>query len=438
VSASGRQKRFGFWRISLILFVLAVIFLPIGLLSAISDSRPLVTESAKIDSNSAIKARRIAKQFYRGLMRPASAPSSRITLSEIDLNEVLALAVRGVRAAKAQARIDSAGLTGNITLHLPQNPFGDYINVTANIEPFSDGLKVSKLIVGDLKLSGRILLGIAESLLNRALEGETLGSELLAAIESLAVNSSRVTVVYHPVPNFRHKVNRLKEQVQFAEDDSQLVRSYYQQLCTFRQQGSSGGYVALGSYLSHIFHYAQQRSLVSGQATEENRAALLALALFLGSNKFDTLIGALDNNSCRPARGNIGLANRNDLRLHFVFSAALQVMSSSGVSFSIGEFKELLDTERGGSGFSFADLAADRAGIRFAEFAVDEDSARQLHKVTAEFAKETVFFPSISGLPEGIHQQEFERQGGIESEFYKKHLATIEQRIDRLALYQTP
>jgi len=438
VSASGRQKRFGFWRISLILFVLAVIFLPIGLLSAISDSRPLVTESAKIDSNSAIKARRIAKQFYRGLMRPASAPSSRITLSETDLNEVLALAVRGVRAAKARARIDSAGLTGSITLHLPQNPFGDYINVTANIEPFRDGLKVSKLIVGDLKLSGRILLGIAESLLNRALEGETLGTELLAAIESLAVNSSQVTVVYHPVSNFRHKVNRLKEQVQFGENDSQLVRNYYQQLCTFRQQGPSGGHGALGAYLSHVFHYAQQRSLESGQAAEENRAALLALALFLGSNKFDTLIGALDNSSCRPARGNIGLANRNDLRLHFVFSAALQVMSSSGVSFSIGEFKELLDTERGGSGFSFVDLAADRAGIRFAEFAVDEGSARQLHKVAAEFAKEAVFFPSISGLPEGIRQQEFERQGGIESEFYKKHLATIEQRIDRLALYQTP
>ena len=123
------------------------------------------TESAKIDASSAIKARRIAKQFCRGLMRPASAPSSTVSLSESDLNEVLALAVRGIRAANAQVRIDSNGLTGNLSLHLPQNPFGDYINVTANIELFNDGLKVSKLTVGDLKLSGRILLGIAESLL---------------------------------------------------------------------------------------------------------------------------------------------------------------------------------------------------------------------------------------------------------------------------------
>jgi len=121
VGASERRKRFGFWRFSLIVLTLALILLPIGILSAISDATPLVTESAKIDSNSAIKARRIAKQFYRGLMRPALAPGSKVSLSESDLNEVLALAVRGKGAAKAQARIDSNGLTGNLSLHLPQN-----------------------------------------------------------------------------------------------------------------------------------------------------------------------------------------------------------------------------------------------------------------------------------------------------------------------------
>jgi len=70
--------------------------------------------------------------------------------------------------------------------------------------------------------------------------------------------------------------------------------------------------------------------------------------------------------------------------------------------------------------------------------AVDDSSAEQLQQTASELAKETVFFPSISGLPEGIGQQEFERQGGIESEFYKKHLADIERRIDRLPLYQKP
>jgi len=74
------------------------------------------------------------------------------------------------------------------------------------------------------------LLGISESLLNRALDGETLGTELLASIESLTVNHSRMTVVYHPVSNFRNKVNRLKQQVQLGKDDSQRMRSYYQQL----------------------------------------------------------------------------------------------------------------------------------------------------------------------------------------------------------------
>ena len=40
--------------------------------------------------------------------------------------------------------------------------------------------------------------------------------------------------------------------------------------------------------------------------------------------------------------------------------------SSGGAAFSAGEYKELLDSNPYGSGFSFDDLAADRAGIRFA------------------------------------------------------------------------
>jgi len=54
-----------------------------------------------------------------------------------------------------------------------------------------------------------------------------------------------------------------------------------------------------------------------------------------------------------------------------------------------------------GSGFSFADLAADQAGIRFAELAVADSSAEQLQQTASELAKETVFFPSIIRVARG-------------------------------------
>lgn len=429
----------GFWRISIVLLLLIFIALPVVLLTAISDSKALVTQTARVDSNSAIKARYIAKQLYLGLTSKAADSSATIRLSEDELNEALALAVRGIPSTKSRARIDAGKLLAELTLRLPSNPLGEYLNVTAVIEPFSDGLQISQLRVGNLNLSGRILLGVVETLLNRALQGEALGSELMAAVESLHINESRITLVYHPVANFRSKLKQLKTQLQLGEDDSYRVREYYLQLCQFRQQGPSEGYEALSAYLSHIFTYAGQQSNNIEQAVAENQAALLAMALFLGSERFDALIGALNwetRKRCRSPDGYIGLANRNDLRLHFVFSAALQVIANSGISFSIGEYKELLDTEQGGSGFSFADLAADRAGIRFAEFAVDKSSAVQLQNRANKLSHEGLFFPSISALPEGIEQQDFERRGGIESDFYRQYLAVIERRIEQLPLYQ--
>ena len=57
------------------------------------------------------------------------------------------------------------------------------------------------------------------------------------------------------------------------------------------------------------------------------------------------------------------LSGRGDLSLHFLYSVILEQVGKENIGLSIGELKELLDSNEGGSGFSFADLAADKAGI---------------------------------------------------------------------------
>lgn len=425
-----------FLGIGAIVLVLFLLLTPLGVLIIVSEADALVTTKAPVDVDSAVNARRIAKQFYRGLMRSPTAPASQITLSEQDINGIIALAIRGISAVKGHTEISNSGLEGKFSLKVANNPFGEFINVTARIVPSTQGLVVDKLSVGGLKLSGKFLFSLVESVLNWTLDGEKLGTELLSTVESVTITDSVLTLAYRPIENFSQKLTKLKGQVQFGPNDTEVVRVYYQQLCHFQKHSSKQNNRSMGAYLSHTFDFAQQRSEQNNDAAEENRAALLALAIFMGSEKFDTFIGALDQTTCKPAKGYISVADRNDLRLHFIFSAALQVIANSGVSFSIGELKELLDSRGGGSGFSFADLAADRAGIRFAELAIDDAGAKHLQKMAAELTKEAVFFPTIADLPEGIRQQEFEQQGGIESEFYNKHLAIIEQRIDTLKLFQ--
>ncbi|MEH6358482.1 MAG: hypothetical protein V7745_05800 [Pseudomonadales bacterium] len=435
-----RHRQFGFLKVSAILLVLLLLVVPLALLISVSASQPLVVNSSSVGVDSAVSAKRIARQFYRGLRRP-DGQHSNILLSERELNGIFALAARGIKGFKGRVELTDAGLRADVTLDASANPFGRYINVTATVAPSSDGLVVDHLAIGSLPISGRWLLWLTEMVLNRAMQDEQLGSELLAAIETVSVEGFNLKLVYHPVPDFRHKFAKLKKEVQFTRDDSELVKHYYQGLCRFHKVSELGNRVSLGAYLSYMFSDAQQRSLDSDEASAENEAALLALAIFLGSEKFNTVGGAVDEallRACKPYGRHVLLANRKDLRLHFIFSAALQVISNSGISFSIGEYKELLDSRRGSSGFSFADLAADRAGIRFAELAIDESGARVIQKRAAQLAREAVFFPNISGLQEGLHQQEFEQLGGIESEYYKKHLAIIEARIDQLSLYQSP
>lgn len=438
--ANKRHRQFGFLKIGAILLVLLFLVVPLALVISVSSSQPLVVGTRPVDVDSAVSAKRTAKQFYRGLKRPAGQQSS-ILLSEKQLNEIFALAARGINGFKGQVVLTDEGLRANVTLEVPANPFGRYINITATLTAPAKGLVVDHLTVGSLPISGQWLLSLTEMVLNRAMEDEELGSELLAAIESVSVQGSNLKLVYHAVPDFRRKFAKLKKEVQFTRDDSELVKHYYQGLCRFHKQAELGDRVTLGVYLSHVFSEAQRRSLKNGDASAENEAALLAVAIFLGSEKFNTVIGALDESTlraCKPYGRHVLLANRRDLRLHFIFSSVLKVISNSGVSFSIGEFKELLDSQPGSSGFSFIDLAADRAGIRFAELAIDEAGARLVQNRAAQLTREEVFFPSISGLQEGLQQQEFEQRGGIESEYYKKNLAIIEARIDQLALYQSP
>ena len=438
---TGFRKIF-FW--SFAVAILLFIFIPLITLASISDSRALVEEAAKVDTNSAIKAKNVAKQLYKDLMDGKPGQRSTLTLSEDEINGIVALGTRGVPRLTGRVNVTRLGIRGALTLNVPNNPFGEYINLTTTILPSPKGLVVDYISIGSINISGNIAISLMEIILNKVIAGDTFGTKLISAIDSIEVVNSTLIFAYHSIPGLRNAIVSTRGQMKEVRDnlellgDPKIVKLYYERICTFHSQIDGLGQASVGYYLSTVSSFAEKRSYISEAPVEENRAALLALAIFLGSSNFDKVIGALDEETlaaCQPRNGQMVLANRNDLRLHFIFSAALKVISDSGISFAIGEFKELLDSQQGGSGFSFADLAADRAGIRFAEMALDENGALRVQHMALELRQEKVFFPSIAGLPEGIPQQVFDERGGIEGDYYKQHLATINQRIDRLALY---
>lgn len=126
------------------------------------------------------------------------------------------------------------------------------------------------------------------------------------------------------------------------------------------------------------------------------------------------------------------LRNRSDLAKHFFLSAALTAGLDARRAEAMGLTKELLDSART-SGFSFADLAADRAGIAFAK-------ALLAGKITpiqvADRFSTEAFMPHLDGLPEGLTAKQFaEQYGGVNDARFLKLVAEIDARIAMLSGY---
>jgi hypothetical protein len=173
----------------------------------------------------------------------------------------------------------------------------------------------------------------------------------------------------------------------------------------------------------------------SNSATLENEAAIMALAIYAGHRRFSTLFGDLSFvvDPIPTVRKKPVLANRQDLSLHFIFSAAIKLLSEQGISVAVGEFKELMDRGKGGSGYSFIDLTADMAGANFATLAVDSRTAEQIQNVMSFEANETLFFPSIDGFDEGMNKSQFRKKySDVGSAEYLEVINEIDKRVSRL------
>jgi hypothetical protein len=129
------------------------------------------------------------------------------------------------------------------------------------------------------------------------------------------------------------------------------------------------------------------------------------------------------------------LQGRTDFAQHFLISAGIAAAGGSRLADAVGLLKEIEDS-RGGSGFSFTDLAADRAGVRFAETATGS-GASTVQDLIADGADESVFMPEARDLPEFMPEREFVRRfGGVGAPGYQRIADKIERRIAALDIHR--
>jgi hypothetical protein len=133
------------------------------------------------------------------------------------------------------------------------------------------------------------------------------------------------------------------------------------------------------------------------------------------------------------ALGQPTMRGRPDLARHFFVSSFLVAVSGSEPARAVGLLKEVADAH-GGSGFSFADMAANRAGIVFGGAVLT--GRLPLDEVARGFAAEA-YLPPIEDLEEELGGAELaEKFGGVGDERLTGELRRIENRIMALPAYQ--
>lgn len=173
-----------------------------------------------------------------------------------------------------------------------------------------------------------------------------------------------------------------------------------------------------------------------------NQAAILALGVILGEDA----VAAVARRQVYPGhareraaiREHVRIHGRSDLSQHFWVSAALTVLSDPARALTVGLAKELKDSIPGGSGFSFVDMLANKAGIRFAVVATQNvDSARDLQRRLAKGVATADLFPAIDGFPEGLSQDAFRTEfGGLGGPETQRLFTEMDRRIAALPALQ--
>jgi hypothetical protein len=149
-------------------------------------------------------------------------------------------------------------------------------------------------------------------------------------------------------------------------------------------------------------------------AADSNRAAFVALAMLIGNGAGGEAAGVSAASARRCARRTltVKLRRRADLAEHWTLSAALAAVHGPAAADTAGQWKELADTEREGSGFSFVDLAADRSGVLAARLATDSDRAAAMRAALSGATEDQLLPEELLALPEGLTEAEFRQSYG--------------------------
>ncbi len=393
------------------------------------SNNPDVAIGWKLTANDVLRAKKILHEGAK--TKPDEIGT--LELSQEDLNLATNYLLNRYTNSAARIELKNKAVRFTVTMTLPKPLiFGKFVNISFKLgnEKPSDRPRLTKFKAGALLLPAKF----AALIIDTIIQNTQLNNYFILAtrpLKSVDINEQRVIISYFSSKETRkHARNIITHDIEPPE-----LNIYQIKLNEVINKHNPAWRLSLADLLKPTFQLAFERSSIEN-AISENKLAIMAVNNYVNhteTNPFLTDSVLKQANLYYPTF----LYKRTDLAQHFIGSAAITASLNRDVAKVMGEEKELSDAN-GGSGFSFVDLTADKAGTRFGELATSTpENARKAQKAMAEIKDYADFMPDPSDLPEHMNDAEFKsRFDSIDSPVYKELSKEIDNRISEIPLYK--
>jgi hypothetical protein len=366
---------------------------------------------------------------------------ARIGINTHDLDLLLNEAAQRLLRGAVEVRMRTQAADVSASVRVPRLPVPLWINLHGTLRESAFGIpELAELHVGRLPVPKPIVAWAVQRTAEQLGVDEPLRLGL-GMVQEVGLHRQGLTVAMRWSPAFADSLRAaLVPEVLHPAMQAQTVR-LTELLARQPPPAATGAEpppVALSTLIPPLFDLARDRSLRQGPvsdageppravAAQENRAALIVLAMHTLGQPLQRLVPAARDWPQPPARI-VWLASREDHPQHLLVSAVLAAEGGGRLADTIGVLKEVADRSTAGSGFSFDDIAADRAGTRLGQRAVQDPIAFQQRMRAVR--QDSDVMPPIDGLPSFLDDVQFRQQIGSESsERYRALIQLIEQRV---------
>ena len=405
-----------------------IIIVPLALAGAFYlavEQTPLVETKVRLTPGQIDRAKLILDQHDPRDLQDGDVKT--ITIGKRDLDLAINYFVYLIGQGGSLVELGDGSVTAQATVQLPKNPVGQYLNMDVGLHETAGIPTLEYLQIGRLPIPGWFANQAFKLAMNAFYHktGQRLGADLIQRVE---VTNRNMSITYQWDSDITDVV---RTNLVSAEDQDRL-KVYNQKLVDVMSTGSSP--VKMIYILRSLVQLAEERS-TTGNAAMENRAAIIVLAAYVAGHGLQRLAPQAGSWPQAPKR-DVRLQGRQDFAQHFMISASLSTAGGNIFSDAVGLLKEI-DDSRGGTGFSFNDLCADKAGTRFGERATAYSRASEIQTRVARSLVESDIMPRADDLPEHMSESEFkQRFGGVDSPRYNQMIAEIDRRVEQLPLYR--